>query len=192
MTVGNIIALVQDDIKRLLAYSSIAHAGYILVGVVAANEMSVPAVVFYLIVYLFMNIGAFAVAALVGGKDEEGTRITAYHGLAKTQPLLALAMAICMFSLAGFPPTAGFMGKFYLFSAAMQSGFVWLVILGVLNSLISVYYYLRVVVAMYMFEPGEERTMEPIFSGLGVVILFTILGVLYFGLFPGSLMGIVY
>ncbi len=192
MTVGNIIALVQDDIKRLLAYSSIAHAGYILVGVVAANELTVPAVMFYLIVYLLMNTGAFAVAAMVGGKGEKGTKISAYHGLAKTQPLLALAMAVCMFSLAGFPPTAGFMGKFYLFSAAMQSGFVWLVIFGVLNSLISVYYYLRVVVAMYMYEPGEEQTLHPILSGLGVVILFTILGVLYFGLFPGSLMGITY
>ncbi len=192
MTVGNIIALVQDDIKRLLAYSSIAHAGYILVGVVAANDLTVPAVMFYLVVYLLMNTGAFAVAALVAGKEEKGTQISAYHGLAKTQPLLALAMAICMFSLAGFPPTAGFMGKFYLFSAAMQSGFVWLVIIGVINSLISVYYYLRVVVAMYMYEPGEEPTVHPILSGLGVVILFTILGVLYFGLFPGSLMGIAY
>jgi NADH-quinone oxidoreductase subunit N len=188
MTVGNVIALMQSDIKRMLAYSSIAHAGYILVGVVASNDLTTPSVVFYLMVYLFMNIGAFAVAELVAGKNEEYTRIENYHGLGFKQPLLGLIMAICMFSLAGFPPTAGFMGKFYIFSAAMQSGYTWLVIIGVINSLISVYYYLRVVVAMYMYQPETERPAEAILPGVGAVLLFAGIGVLYLGIFPNSFM----
>lgn len=192
MTVGNIIALMQDDVKRLLAYSSIAHAGYILVGVVANNELTTPGVVFYLLVYLFMNLGAFAVAEVVGGKNERRTNIEHFYGLGYRQPLLGLVMGVCMFSLAGFPPTAGFMGKFYLFSSAMQSGFVWLVIFGVLNSLLSVYYYLRVVIAMYMRKPAEEQAMAPVLPAVGVVLLFTVLGVLYLGIFPNTFMKLLY
>lgn len=192
MTVGNIVALVQTDIKRMLAYSSIAHAGYLLVGVVAGNDLTTPSVIFYLIAYLFMNIGAFAVAELVSGKDEQKTSIENFKGLGYRQPLLGLVMGICMFSLAGFPPTAGFIGKFYLFSAAMQSGYVWLVIAGVLNSFLSVYYYLRVVVAMYMQDSTEEAPMAPVLPGVGVVLLFTAIGVLYLGVFPGSLMGMLF
>ncbi|MFZ0391035.1 MAG: NADH-quinone oxidoreductase subunit N [Calditrichia bacterium] len=193
MTVGNILALVQDDIKRMLAYSSIAHAGYILVGVVAGNELTTSSVVFYLIVYLFMNIGAFAVAELVSRKGEQFTRIRSYNGLGYQQPLLGLVMAICMFSLAGFPPTAGFIGKFYLFSAAMQSGYVTLVIFGVINTIISAYYYLRVVVAMYMQDPVEDTgAAEGIMPGVGVVLLFSAIGVLYLGIFPGSFLNFLF
>ena len=190
MTVGNVVALVQDNIKRMLAYSSIAHAGYILVGVVASNDQTVPSVVFYLIVYLFMNLGAFAVATMVAGQNERRVNIQYYRGLGYTQPLLALAMAVFMFSLAGFPPTAGFIGKFYIFSAALQSGYVWLVILGVINSLISVYYYLNVVVAMYMQQPVDEKKIAPVLPGVGVVILVAVLGIVYLGIFPGTMLSV--
>jgi NADH-quinone oxidoreductase subunit N len=192
MTVGNIIALVQDDIKRMLAYSSIAHAGYILMGVVAANDSTVASVMFYLVVYLFMNLGAFAVAGLVSGKNERYVKIKYFSGLGKTQPMLAFVMTICMFSLAGFPPTGGFMGKFFLFKAALQSGYVWLVIFGAINTLISVYYYIRVVVAMYMHDPLEDQKVEPIMTGAGLVILVSILGIFYLGIFPGTTMSILY
>ncbi len=192
MTVGNIIALMQDDIKRMLAYSSIAHAGYLLVGIVAGNELTTPSVMFYLVAYLFMNLGAFAVAAIVAGKDEAKTKIKYFKGLGFRQPLVGFVMAVCMFSLAGFPPTGGFMGKFYLFSAAMESGFTWLVVIGVINSLISVYYYLRVVVAMYMQAPEEESAAESVMPGIGVVLLFTVIGILLLGVFPGSLMALIY
>jgi NADH-quinone oxidoreductase subunit N len=192
MTVGNIIALVQDDIKRMLAYSSIAHAGYILMGVVAGNDSTVSSVMFYLVVYLFMNLGAFAVVGVVSGKNERYVKIKYFSGLGKTQPMLAFVMTICMFSLAGFPPTGGFMGKFFLFKAALQSGYVWLVIFGAINTLISVYYYIRVVVAMYMHDPLEDQKVEPIMAGAGLVILVSILGIFYLGIFPGTTMSILY
>lgn len=192
MTVGNIIALVQDDIKRMLAYSSIAHAGYILIGVVAANDSTVAAVLFYLVIYLFMNLGAFAVAGLVSGKNERYVKIKYFSGLGRTQPMLALVMTICMFSLAGFPPTGGFMGKFFLFKAALQSGYIWLVIFGAINTLISVYYYIRVVVAMYMQEPLEEQKVEPILPGAGLVLLVSLLGIFYLGIFPGTTLSILF
>ncbi len=184
MTTGNIIALVQDNIKRMLAYSSIAHAGYILMGVVAGNDMSVRAILFYLIAYMFMNLGAFAVASVVSGNEERRTKIEYFSGLGFSRPILGLTMAVSMFSLAGLPPTAGFMGKFYLFSAALKSGYLWLVIFGVINSLISVYYYLRVVVAMYMQEPLDQKTIPELAPGVGLVILAAVLGIFYLGLFP--------
>lgn len=187
MSIGNIVALVQDNIKRMLAYSSIAHAGYILVGVVASNVLTVPSVLFYLTAYLFMNLGAFAVAIVVSGKNENRQKIKYFSGLGYKQPMLGFAMAVCMFSLAGFPPTAGFMGKFYLFSAALKSGYLWLVIFGVLNSLISVYYYIRVVVAMYMHEPVDDKALPPLVPGVGLVILVVILGIFYLGVFPSSM-----
>lgn len=192
MTVGNIIALVQDDIKRMLAYSSIAHAGYLLIGVVAANDMTITSVVFYLVVYLLMNMGAFAIAGLVGSKEEKKTKITAFHGLGYSNPLIGLVMAICMFSLAGFPPTAGFIGKFYLFSSAMQSGYLWLVIIGVINSVISVYYYLRIVVAMYMHKPEEDAEQVQLMAGTRLVLLVSALGILILGILPNSFLRLIY
>jgi len=190
MTVGNILALVQDNIKRMLAYSSIAHAGYILVAVVANNENTVSSVLFYLIAYLLMNLGAFAVATLVAGENERRVRLEYYDGLAQKQPLLAFAMAVFMFSLAGFPPTVGFMGKFYIFSAALQSGYVWLVIIGVLNSFLSVYYYINVIVAMYMRKPVDEKSLATVLPGAGMVLLFTIIGILFFGIFPSTVLNL--
>ena len=176
----------------MLAYSSIAHAGYLLIGVVAANDMTITSVVFYLVVYLLMNMGAFAIAGLVGSKEEKKTKITAFHGLGYSNPLIGLVMAICMFSLAGFPPTAGFIGKFYLFSSAMQSGYLWLVIIGVINSVISVYYYLRIVVAMYMHKPEEDAEQVQLMAGTRLVLLVSALGILILGVLPNSFLRLIY
>ncbi|RMG34850.1 MAG: NADH-quinone oxidoreductase subunit N [Methanobacteriota archaeon] len=192
MTVGNIIALVQDNIKRMLAYSSIAHAGYILMAVVASNELSAPSVLFYLIVYMFMNIGAFAIASVVGGEGERWVKIKDFAGLGRTQPMLGLAMTIFMFSLAGFPPTGGFMGKLYIFTAALESGYIWLVIFGAINTLLSVYYYIGVVVAMYMQKPTKEVKIKDVLPGVGLVILLAVIGVVYFGIFPGKALAMLY
>ncbi|RMH95189.1 MAG: NADH-quinone oxidoreductase subunit N [Calditrichaeota bacterium] len=192
MTVGNIIALAQNDIKRMLAYSSIAHAGYILMGVIAANDLTVTSVVFYLIVYLFMNVGAFAVAEIVGGEGESRVQIQHFAGLGKTHPFLGIAMTVFMFSLAGFPPTGGFMGKLNLFSAALQSGFIWLVIFGAINTLLSVYYYIGVVIAMYMKEPDETHTVAPVWPGMGLVIAISVVGTFLLGILPGRLLSLIY
>jgi NADH-quinone oxidoreductase subunit N len=156
MTVGNFAALRQDNIKRMLAYSSIAHAGYALVGLVAANTTGTSGILFYMLSYAFMNIGAFAVIVLVGKQGEPNGTVMDFAGLGQKRPLLAAAMALFLFSLAGMPPTAGFIGKFYLFSGAVQEGYIWLAIIGVLNSAASVYYYLRVMVYMY-FKPGDQE-----------------------------------
>ena len=156
MTIGNFTALRQDNIKRMLAYSSIAHAGYAIVGLVAANPTGVSGILFYMLSYTFMNIGAFAIIVLVGKKGEPNGTVMDFNGLGQKRPALAAAMTLFMFSLAGMPPTAGFIGKFYIFSGAIQSGYIWLAVIGVLNSAASVYYYLRVIVYMY-FKPCEQE-----------------------------------
>lgn len=155
MTGGNIAALAQKDVKRMLAYSSIAHAGYILVGVAAASTAGVKAVLFYLMAYAFMNIGAFAVIAVLERRGAVGSAIDDYVGLSKHQPFLALAMALFMFSLTGIPPFVGFWGKLYVFSAAVQADMSWLAVVGVINSAISAFYYVGVVVQMYMRQPAD-------------------------------------
>jgi NADH-quinone oxidoreductase subunit N len=190
MTAGNIIAIAQSDIKRMLAYSSIAHAGYVLVALVAGGETGISSALFYLLSYTFMNIGAFTVVILLGRKGQENTGLDDYSGLAARSPLLAILMSVFMFSLAGFPPTAGFMGKFYVFSAAVKSGFVGLVVIGVLNSLLSVYYYLRVVVIMFMRAPEPEAQRIPIAFGTGLVLLISVWGVLHLGILPESLLNL--
>ena len=164
MLIGNIVALRQENIKRMLAYSSVAHAGYILIGVIAHNELGSSAVLYYLLSYTFMNIGAFGVLAMLSHPQKQYVLIRDLHGLAYKKPLIALCMAIFMFSLAGIPLTAGFISKFYIFSAAMQSGFMWLVIMAVINSMISLYYYLGVVVAMFMNSPEQEKLTLALFQ----------------------------
>jgi NADH-quinone oxidoreductase subunit N len=156
MTVGNVTALLQNNLKRMLAYSSIAHAGYVLVAVVAGGPDGASAALFYLAVYSFMNLGAFGILTLLGRGAEERVLISDLAGVGFRQPLLGLAMTVFMLSLGGIPPTAGFMGKFYVFSVALRAGLTPLVIIGVLNSVVSVFYYLRVTVAMYMEEPRGE------------------------------------
>ena len=156
MTVGNVTALLQNNLKRMLAYSSIAHAGYLLVAVVAGGPDGSSAALFYLAVYAVMNLGAFGVLTMLGRQQEERVSLADIAGLGFRQPLLGVAMTFFMLSLGGIPPTAGFMAKIYLFGVAVKAGYIPLVIVGVLNSVVSVFYYLRVTVAMYMEEPAGE------------------------------------
>jgi len=185
MTLGNLVAIAQKNIKRMLAYSSIAHAGYILVAMVAGTELSTASILYYLLAYAFMNLGAFAVVILYGRKGEENILVSDYSGMASRYPLLAAVMAVFMFSLAGIPPTAGFVGKFYIFSAAVKAGYVGLAIIGVLNSALSVYFYLRVTVMMYMRSPDKEPAGGLDFSpGMVIALLIAVFFTLQMGIFP--------
>jgi NADH-quinone oxidoreductase subunit N len=184
MTVGNITALVQDDVKRMLAYSSIAHAGYILIAFVVGDRFSAVGILFYILVYTFMNIGAFTVVILLGQKDQNRTGIENYAGLAARHPLIALAMTVFLLSLAGVPPLAGFMGKFYVLSAAIQSKYYWLAVIGVLNSVVAAYYYLRVVMYMYFREPAGEMGRPDFSPAYAVVIAISVWALFQIGIFP--------
>jgi len=184
MTIGNIVALSQTNIKRMLAYSSIAHAGYLLVGFVAGSKLGQSAILFYLLSYAFTNLGAFGIIALLGRKGGEYTELDDFSGLGFKYPLMGLGMAIFMFSMAGIPPASGFMGKFYLFSSAMKAGFVWLAIFGVINSVISLYYYLRVVVVMYFKEAERDVSMSKPSPALVLGLVLAAVGVLQMGIFP--------
>jgi NADH-quinone oxidoreductase subunit N len=188
MTMGNVVALAQNNVKRMLAYSSIAHAGYLLVAVVCRSEAGVSSVLFYLASYLFMNIGAFVVVHLVEHTregDEVGDLLQAYAGLGRRAPLAAAAMAVFMFALTGMPLTGGFVGKFFIFKAALDAKLYALAILGVLNSVVSAAYYLRVIVYMYFREPAVEP--QPIRSTVPATIALatSVLGVFFLGLNPG-------
>ncbi len=184
MTLGNTVAIAQKNIKRMLAYSSIAHAGYILVAMVAASELSTASILYYILAYAFMNLGAFGVVILYGRKGEENINISNYSGLAAKYPFLAAAMAVFMFSLAGIPPTAGFVGKFYIFSAAVKAGYIGLAIIGVLNSALSVYFYLRVTVMMYMRPPEREFTGLDLSPAMVVALVIAVIGTLQMGITP--------
>jgi NADH-quinone oxidoreductase subunit N len=186
MTVGNIAALTQSNIKRMLAYSSIAHAGYLLIGVVAGTTRGVTAMLVYLFIYAFMQLGAFAVVAMLRRKDVIGDELKDLSGLFSRNPAAALAMLVFMLSLGGIPPTAGFMGKFYLFGAAIDAGYAWLAVIGVLNSAISLYYYFRVVVFMWIKTEtiGSRVVVNP---ALAVALTLTLAGTLFFGVYPRSL-----
>jgi NADH-quinone oxidoreductase subunit N len=188
MTVGNITALYQQNIKRMLAYSSIAHAGYVLVGFVAGNAVGMAGIMFYMLSYAFMNIGAFAIIIMVGKKGEANNNVADYAGFGFKHPVLGMAMSIFLFSLAGVPPAAGFIGKFYLFSGAIQAGYVWLAIIGVLNSAVSVYYYLRIMVFMYMKDPVEEFDWLKVTPALAACVLVAVAGVLIPGIVPGYIL----
>ncbi len=186
MTVGNFAALTQSNLKRMLAYSSIAHAGYLLIGVVAGTSRGVTAMLIYLFVYAFMQLGAFAVLALLRRQDVVGDELKDLNGLFFRQPLAAVAMLLFMLSLGGIPPTAGFMGKFWLFSAAIESGYVWLAVIGVLNSAVSLYYYIRIVV--YMMLKNEPSGSEPRQSpALAVALAVAVVGTLLLGVYPQPL-----
>jgi len=186
MTVGNVLAMQQKSVKRMLAYSSIAHAGYLMIGITTASDAGAAGMLFYLLGYLFMNLGAFTVVQLLEGKDETQLDLENYAGLAKKLPFLSIAMAIFMFALAGFPLTAGFTGKFYIFSTAVSEGFIWLIIIAVLNSLISVYYYLRVIVNMYM-KPVETDVEHPrVNNSARVGLVVCVYAVIHIGVFPSS------
>ncbi len=187
MTVGNLAALTQSNLKRMLAYSSIAHAGYLLIGIVAAGagySRGVTATLVYLFVYSFMQLGAFGVITLMRRQDVIGDELKDLTGLYQRRPAAAFAMLIFMLSLGGIPPTAGFMGKFWLFSAAIEAGFVWLAVIGVLNSAVSLYYYIRVVVFMYL-KKEPTTGAAPVFSpSLALAVGAAVIATLVLGVYP--------
>ncbi|NJD67429.1 MAG: NADH-quinone oxidoreductase subunit N [Candidatus Methylomirabilota bacterium] len=188
MTIGNLVALAQSNIKRMLAYSSIAHAGYLLVALVAGGSSGVAGILFYLVVYALMNLGVFAVIIAVQHHKRERLLLSDYAGLGWQRPFLAACMAVFMFSLSGIPPTAGFMGKLYIFSAALEGHYPGLAVIGVLNSVVSVYYYLRVVVIMYMSETASPSPLVAAPAAAVLAVLVSVLGTLHLGLFPASLL----
>jgi NADH-quinone oxidoreductase subunit N len=183
MAVGNIVALSQTNIKRMLAYSSIAHAGYMLLGIIAGTPDGMASVLNYMLIYAFMNIGAFAVIIMLRTETFRGEEITDYQGLSKTHPLAAALMLVFMFSLTGIPPMAGFMGKFYLFMSAINAGYTWLVIVAVIFSAISAYFYLRIVMLMYMKEPREAVQLNSS-PAIAVALTVTVAAVIVIGILP--------
>jgi NADH-quinone oxidoreductase subunit N len=189
MTLGNVIAIAQQNLKRMLAYSSIAHVGYMLVGVVAGGAPGNGSVLFYLLVYTFTTAGAFGVILLLERNGREAVRLEDYGGLAIRHPMMALALSIFLLSLIGIPPTGGFVGKFYLFGAAVRAGYVWLAVIGVLNSAVAAYYYLRLIVYMYMREPeaGEPTVLLPSFAGC-MALVVALWGVAQLGILPAPLL----
>jgi NADH-quinone oxidoreductase subunit N len=198
LALGNVVAIVQTNIKRMLAYSSIANAGYALIGAVVAGYASadrsaqafgLSSVMLYLVIYSFMTLGAFAVIAMLRKGGVEGDEIEDYAGLAKRQPVAAFLMLAFMASLAGIPPTAGFIGKFYLFMAAVKADLAWLAVVGVLFAAVSAYYYLRVVMVMYMREPEAAGVESRLVTSpvLAVALACAFAGVLFFGIYPNPL-----
>ena len=188
MTIGNLAALVQDNVKRLLAYSSIAHAGYLLVAFASLPENGIPAAMFYAASYAVMNVGAFAVVGHFAGQGERYVTVEDYAGLGKRSPLLAAVFTMFLLSLIGIPMFGGFFAKFYVFSAALQSNLVGLVIVGVLNSGVAAYYYLRIIVVMYMREPREEVPVTPIPAGLGFALALSLALTIYLGILPNRVL----
>lgn len=184
MTIGNVVAIAQSNLKRMLAYSSIAHAGYMLVGLVAGGSLGAGAVLFYLLVYTFTTAGAFGVILLLERPGGEGVSLADYSGLARRHPILALVLSLFLLSLIGIPPLGGFVGKFYLFGAAVRGGYVGLAVIGVLNSAVAAYYYLRLVVYMYMREPGGAApAYAPSFAG-GLALAVALIGTVVLGVMP--------
>jgi NADH-quinone oxidoreductase subunit N len=189
MTLGNVVAVLQTNIKRMLAYSAIAHAGYILVGIVASSNAGFSAVLFYLVIYTVMNLLAFSVVLSFSRKGDMHVHLADYAGLARKAPFAAGVLSLALISLAGIPLTGGFMGKFYLFSAAIQKGYVGLAIVGVLNSVVSVFYYFRIMVYMYMKEPGEEAPEpETVSWPVRAIMVLGAVGVLFLGIFPSAVL----
>jgi NADH-quinone oxidoreductase subunit N len=184
MTLGNVAAVAQSNLKRMLAYSSVAHVGYMLVGVVAGGAAGASAVLYYLFAYTFTVAGAFGVLSLCERAGEEAVDVEDYAGLGRRHPLLAGTLTLFLLSLVGIPPLAGFVGKFYLFGAAVQGGHLWLAVIAVLNSALAAYYYLRVVVVMYMKEAeGAGATWSPSFAG-GVALAVAAAGIVLLGVMP--------
>jgi len=200
MTVGNVIALAQENIKRMLAYSSIAHAGYMLIGFAAGTDEAVSSVIYYLASYTFMNIGAFGVISYfessAKNKSAENNgeanlfKIKGYSGLGFKRPLIAAGMAVFMFSLAGIPPTAGFFAKFYVFRAAIDAGLTGLAVIGALNAVVSVYFYLRVVLYMYMYDADIDFSEFSFRGSDSIALAISFIGIFILGLFPSLFLGL--
>jgi NADH-quinone oxidoreductase subunit N len=190
MVIGNFGALTQTNVKRILGYSSIAHAGYVLVALAAQSNTGTAAAMFYLAAYACMNAGAFAVVAHLSGKGERFLKVDDFAGLAQKQPFTAAMLTIFLLSLTGVPLTGGFFGKFYIFQSALQSHLGWLVVLGLLNSAVGAFYYLRIVAAMYMRQPGESMdALEPLSVPLYAALFLPAAGTLILGIFPGVILG---
>ena len=195
MTLGNVVAIVQNNVKRMLAYSSIAHAGYALIGFVAAGaatdvaqrDKAITSVIFYLLAYAVMNLGAFAVVQLIARSGDRRTSFEDYSGIGFESPVLAFSLSLFMLSLLGMPFTAGFMGKIMVFGAAIDQGYYLLVVIGVLNTAISAYYYLRLIIVMFFGERTTAWSAPRIPASIAVALALTVLGVLYLGVFPGRL-----
>jgi len=188
MTIGNIGALVQQNVKRLLAYSSIAHAGYLLVAFAAARQIGISAAIFYAASYAAMNVGAFAIVSHFGSSGEKYVTLDDYAGLGRRSPVLAAILTIFLLSLIGIPITGGFFAKFYVFAAALQANLVGLTIIGVMNSAIAAYYYLRVIVYMYMRDERVEAPVARIPAGLGVALAISLIATIYLGVLPGRIL----
>ena len=188
MTLGNLGALVQTNVKRLLAYSSIAHAGYVLMAFAMTDSVNstagISAAMFYTAAYADMNVGAFAVVSHFGNAGERYVSLEDYEGVGRTSPVLAATLTIFLLSLIGIPMTAGFFAKFYVFSAAMKGHLIWLTLIGVVNSAIGAYYYLRIIVAMYMRESRKDVPVTLIPFGLGVALALSVMATLYLGILP--------
>ena len=185
MALGNFVAIFQTNIKRLLAYSSIAQAGYILIGLVALSQDGSGAAMFYLLIYIFTNIAAFGVIIVVSNKTGSDD-LKDLYGLNRRSPLLALAMMFAVLSLAGIPPTAGFFGKFFLFRAAIEAGLWWLALIGILLAFVALYYYLSIIKYMYLYRSDEEEIAIPVSRAAKIGLVVSIFFVLYFGIFAGS------
>jgi len=188
MVLGTVVGVAQSSVKRMLAYSSIAHGGYLLVGLVAANQVGKAAILFYLLVYSVTNLAAFGVIAMLGAKDRANDSLRDYAGLWHSHPALAALMTVSLLSLGGLPPTAGFIGKWYIFSAAVSAGYYKLAIIGVLTSVVSVFFYLRVVVMMYMSDRDSAQAPSVI-TPVGMAALsLAIIAILYLGILPASVL----
>ncbi len=187
MFFGNLIAVSQENVKRMLAYSSVAHAGYMALGILAANAEGRMGVLFYLFSYTLMNLGAFGVLYILDGKERGAQTLEDYRGLGFKYPTLSFLMSLFLVAMAGLPPTAGFIGKFYVFSAAIKEGYLLLAALGVLTSVIGAYYYLRVIYMMYMKDAVREIVPGPVAAPTVIALIITALGVIYFGILPEGL-----
>jgi NADH-quinone oxidoreductase subunit N len=203
MSVGNLVAIVQNNVKRMLAYSSIAHAGYALVGFIAAGasddldqrNSALAAVAFYLLTYAVMNLGAFAIVTIISRGNDRRTEVEDYNGIGFRAPALAFTLSLFLLSLLGMPLTAGFMGKIFVFGAAINAGFATqnsiyyaLVVVGVLNTAISAYYYLRLIIVMFFRERTTEWNAPRVPASITVALIITVIGVFYLGLFPGRVL----
>lgn len=188
MILGTVVGVAQTNLKRMLAYSSIAHGGYLLVGLVAGNEVGKAAILFYLAAYAFTNLGAFGIIALLGSKDRPNDELRDYAGLWHSHPAIAAVMTIFLLSLGGFPPTAGFIAKWYIFHAAIGSGYYGLAIIGFLSSVVSVFFYLRIVVMMYMSERDARPLPAPIATAAMAGLTVAVIGIFYLGILPARVL----
>jgi len=191
MTLGNVVAVLQTNLKRMLAYSAIAHAGYMLIGIVAATREGISAVLFYLVIYTVMNLLAFGIILSFSRSGDRNVFLNDYAGLARKAPFPAAVLSIALISLAGIPLTGGFMGKFYLFSAAIQKDLIGLAVIGVLNSVVSVFYYFRVMIYMYMKDPAED-TPDPdeVSWPVNAILALGTACILFLGLFPAPILAL--